>query len=46
MRLVAMNLALSGTEPDAIAEQIRAEFGEVEDAVQLVGEVLARAGRG
>ena len=46
IRLVAMNLALSGADRDAIAEQIRTEFGEVEDADQLIGEVLARAGRG
>ncbi|MGB2850733.1 MAG: hypothetical protein WBC01_03605, partial [Solirubrobacterales bacterium] len=45
VRLVAMNLALEGAEPDAIATQLEAEFGRVKDSDALIEDVLARAGR-
>jgi vacuolar-type H+-ATPase subunit H len=45
VRLVAMNLALEGAEPDAIAAQLEAEFGRVKDSDALIEDVLARAGR-
>lgn len=45
VRLVAMNLALAGAEPDAIATQLEAEFGGVKDSDALIEDVIARAGR-
>lgn len=44
-RLVAMNMALDGADREAIAAQLRSEFGEVQNVDGLLDEVIARAGR-
>jgi hypothetical protein len=44
-RLVAMNMALDGADRDAIAGQLRTEFGEVPGLEGLLDEVISRAKR-
>jgi F0F1-type ATP synthase membrane subunit b/b' len=44
-RLVAMNMALDGADRDAIAAQLRSDFGEVPDLDGLLDEVISRAKR-
>lgn len=44
-RLVAMNLALDGATPEQIATRLEEEFGSLDEAEALIGDVLARAGR-
>jgi hypothetical protein len=44
VRLVALNMALEGSDREAIGAQIADEFGEISDLDEILDDVLARTG--